>query len=137
MSLTETSSSKSTASTTTSTTTTTSPTLAGMNKTFVLREGSNHVYNSYEKTLNILSLEYVVLANGPGCGDNSINETDCAVAAGKLGYSTNVRIKDVPHAPYACMVQSNNGVTWWNKRHGQTGRHVYKSICKNALNGIQ
>ena len=92
----------------------------------------------YAKSItNISFLEYVVLDNGPGCGDYSINEIECAEAAGKLGYSTNVRIKDVAHAPYACMIQTTNGVTWWNKQHGTTGRHFYKSICKNALNGIK
>ena len=86
--------------------------------------------------ISILSLEYVVLDNGPGCGDYSIDETECAEAAGKLGYSTNVRIKDVTHAPYGCMIQSNNGVTWWNKQHGKTDvLYKYKSICKHASNG--
>ena len=96
-----------------------------------------YIYIIHAKNIiNILFLEYVVLDNGPGCGDNSINEAECAEAAGKLGYSTNVRIKDVAHAPYACMIQVNNGVIWWNKQHGKTTIHgKYKSICKNASDG--
>ena len=90
-----------------------------------------------KNNISSLSLEYIVLDNGPGCGDFSIDITECAEAAGKLGYSTNVRVKDVAHAPYACVVQESNSRTYWNKQHGRTGRNIYKSICKSTSNGTQ
>ena len=76
---------------------------------------------------------YDTFDNGPGCGDMLLDKDECAHAAVLLGYSGAVREGSWSSAPYGCHVgESDNSWqnTYFNFQHGQTGRDIYKSICR-------
>ena len=73
--------------------------------------------------------------NGPSCGliDKLADSNECGKAAASLGYSGSVQSGSWGHAPYGCFVghpYDNWKYTYFNSQKGQTGRGVYKSICK-------
>ena len=82
------------------------------------------------------SLEFEEKDNGPGCGLLSLTEDECKTADVALSYSNTVETINVAHAPYGCFIgHPTDGWknTYFNKRKsGQTGRDVYKSICRKG-----
>ena len=85
---------------------------------------------------------YVVRADGPGCGINSLSDSDeCATAAAAHGYRGQVQTGSWSWAPYGCFVgdeQYRNEWkhTYFNNQHGTTGAKIYKSICRSGK-GVQ
>ena len=76
---------------------------------------------------------YVELPNGPGCGLASVsNSNECWKAAKLLGYTANGMSGSWGHAPYGFFVSPYDGgaYVYFNQQHGQTGRDIYKSICR-------
>jgi len=76
---------------------------------------------------------FVMLENGPGCGDASITTAgECGEAAASLGYEASVTSGSWGHAPLGCFVgHPIDGWThtYFNSQAGQTGRDVYRSLC--------
>jgi len=76
------------------------------------------------------------LENGPGCGESSIeNAEECTKAAAELGYTAAARAGSWSHAPLGCFVGHPTDSwrnTYFNTQAGQTGRDIYRSICKGA-----
>ena len=74
------------------------------------------------------------LESGPGCGSTSTsNAEECSKAAASLGYSATVESINIGHAPFGCFVGHPSDSwkhTYFNIEDGQTGQHIYKSICK-------
>ena len=73
--------------------------------------------------------------NGPGCTTN-LDITDsgeCQYAAKSLGFSGDVESANWDHAPKGCFVghpDDHYKYLYFNSRSGETGRTVYKSICR-------
>ena len=83
---------------------------------------------------------YVEKATGAGCGSELIRTADeCSSAAASLGYSADVISQAVTHAPLGCFVGHPSDAwhyTYFNTVCGETGREIYKSICKSGMKTI-
>ena len=82
---------------------------------------------------------YVELPNGPGCpaGQTIDTAAECEQAAVALGRKAKVTQGKWGHAPFGCFIgHPNDGWknTFFNRQAGQTGRDVYRSICKGMSN---
>merc|ERR1719295_2086862 len=81
--------------------------------------------------------QYIALPNGPGCGGQTVPQSECQEAARALGFSGNFKVGSWGWAPYGCHVGSPPGWrhVFWNSQSGQTGRGIYQSICYSTAAG--
>ena len=89
------------------------------------------------KFISLYKLAYYTLDNGPGCeSDQEISDPDeCKKAANQLEIGGEFLSGSWGHAPKGCFVgHPNDGYnhTFFNSQNGETGRLIYKSICKGV-----
>ena len=80
------------------------------------------------------------MSNGPGCtvSEDVADSTECSFAAASLGYSDTVTSGSWNTGPKGCVVgypSDDYAHTYFNNKRGQTGRTIYKSICKQQNEG--